>query len=111
MAKSAGIVLTGVGIGMTNEFVQGYGVNFRMGMAGLGAALFLSGVEKLNETAGIGLSAIVFITMMLTPFKGSSPAQTLEHLLSQPHKQPQKTQTSAFESQGNAPSQFSGGIA
>lgn len=90
MARSTGIVLTGVAIGMGNEFMQGYGVNFRMGMAGLGAALFISGVEKVNETAGVGLAAIVFITIMLTPFKGKSPAQELEALLAQKGPGPQK---------------------
>jgi hypothetical protein len=90
MAKAAGIVLTGVAIGMGNEFMQGYGINFRMGMAGLGAALFLSGVEKVNETAGVGISVIVFITMMITPFKGKAPAQELVTLLNAPHAGPQK---------------------
>ena len=41
MARSIGIVLTGTAIGITNEMVQGYQLNFRMGMAGLGAALFI----------------------------------------------------------------------
>jgi hypothetical protein len=90
MAKSTGIVLTGVAIGMGNEFMQGYGVNFRMGVAGLGAALFITGLERVNETAGIGLATIVFITMMLTPFKGKSPAQELEALINAPHAAPQK---------------------
>ena len=98
MAKSTGIILTGVGIGMTNEFVQGYGVNFRMGAAGLGAALFLAGVEKLNEQAAVGLSAIIFITIMLTPFKGLTPAQTVEKLIKAPHQAPQKQTTAAWQS-------------
>lgn len=95
MAKATGIVLTGVGIGVGNEFMQGYGLNFRMGMAGLGAALFIGGIEKVNEQAGVGLAAIVFITMMLTPFKGKSPAQELEALLGQPHAQPAKVTDAA----------------
>jgi len=107
MAKSAGIVLTGVAIGMANEFEQGYGLNFRMGMAGLGAALFISGIERVNETAGVGLATIVFITMMLTPFKGLSPAQELEKLIAAPHASPQKQKidprTQAVVS-GNPPS-------
>lgn len=81
MAKSTGIVLTAVAIGMGNEFVQGQGINFRMGIAGLGAALLLSGVEKLNETAGVGLASIVLITVLLTPFKGKSPAQEVLTLM------------------------------
>jgi len=84
MAKSTGIVLTAVAIGMGNEFVQGHGVNFRMGIAGLGAALLLTGVEKINETAGVGLAVMVFITVMLTPFQGRAPAQEVLFLLKQP---------------------------
>ena len=83
MAKATGIVLTGVAIGMGNEYVQGYGLNIRMGMAGLGAALFLTGVEKLSEQAGVGLAVITFITIMLTPFKGKAPAQELVALIGQ----------------------------
>jgi hypothetical protein len=95
MAKSMGIVLTGVAIGVGNEFVQGYGLNFRMGMAGLGAALFIGGIERVNEQAGVGLAAIVFITMMLTPFKGKAPAQQLEAMLGQKSPGPQKVTTAA----------------
>jgi hypothetical protein len=81
MARSTGIVLTAVAIGMGNEFVQGEGVNFRMGIAGLGAALLITGIESINETAGIGLAALVFITIMLTPFKGRSPSQEVLYLI------------------------------
>jgi hypothetical protein len=81
MAKATGIILTATAIGMGNEFIQGYGVNFRMGIAGLGAALFLTGVEKINETAGVGLSVIVLITVLLTPFKGKAPTQEVLTLL------------------------------
>lgn len=90
MAKSTGIVLTGVAIGMGNEFVQGYGVNFRMGIAGLGAALFLGGLERVNEQAGVGLATIMFVTIMLTPFKGKAPAQTVEKILMSKGTAPQK---------------------
>lgn len=88
MAKSTGIVLTAVGIGMGNEFVQGHGINFRMGIAGLGAALFLTGIEKLNETAGVGLSVLVFITVLLTPFKGRAPAQEVLFLINSKQAKP-----------------------
>jgi len=81
MAKSTGIVLTATAIGMGNEFIQGFGVNFRMGIAGLGAALFLTGIEKINETAGVGLSILVMITVLLTPFKGKAPAQEVVALI------------------------------
>jgi hypothetical protein len=81
MAVSTGIVLTGVAIGLGNEFMQGAGINFRMGIAGLGAALFLTGVEKLNYTAGVGLSVMVFIAIMVTPFHGKAPAQEVLNLI------------------------------
>lgn len=81
MAKSTGIMLTATAIGMGNEFVQGFGINFRMGIAGLGAALFLTGVESLNETAGVGLSVLALITVLITPFKGRAPAQEVVALL------------------------------
>jgi hypothetical protein len=81
MAKSTGIILTATAIGMGNEFIQGQGLNFRMGIAGLGAALFLSGIEKINEQAAVGLSVIVLITVMLTPFKGKAPAQEVVALI------------------------------
>jgi hypothetical protein len=66
---------------MGNEFVQGYGINFRMGIAGLGASLFLTGVESLNETAGVGLAVLAMITVLLTPFKGRAPAQEVLALI------------------------------
>jgi len=92
-SKAIGIVLTGTAIGITNEMMQGYKLNFRMGMAGLGAALFLGGIERVNEQAGVGLAVIVFITMMITPFKGNAPAQTLANLIAAPHAQLQKDVT------------------
>lgn len=77
MAKAMTIVLTGTAINVGNQLVQGEGFNFRMGAAGVMAGFFLSGIEKLNETAGTGLAIIFFITVMFTPFKGDSPMQTL----------------------------------
>jgi hypothetical protein len=81
MAMSTGIVLTATAIGMGNEFIQGAGINFRMGIAGLGAALLLTGIEKLNYTAGVGLSVMVLIAVLVTPFKGKAPAQEVLALI------------------------------
>lgn len=81
MAKATGIMLTATAIGMGNEFVQGYGINFRMGIAGLGAALFLTGIEAVNETAGVGLAVLAMVTVLLTPFKGRAPAEEVLALL------------------------------
>lgn len=85
MAKAMGIVLTGTAIGVGNQFLQDEGVNFRMGMAGLMAGLFLSGIEKLNEKAGTGLATIYLITVLFTPFKGNSPFQELAKLTKPNH--------------------------
>lgn len=76
MAKSTGIVLTATAIGFTNEWINTGTPNFRIGMAGLGTALLFSGIERLNERAATGLATIMFITVMLTPFNGRSPAET-----------------------------------
>jgi hypothetical protein len=103
MANALGIVLTGTAIGITNEMMQGYKFNFRMGMAGLGAGLFIRGIEKVNETAGTGLAVIVFITMMITPFKGNAPAQTLANLIAAPHPGPQKDTGTTSTSTGTTP--------
>lgn len=78
MAKSTGIVLTATGISFGNEWIQDpTHPNFRILVAGGIVALIFSGVERINEQAGVGLSILMFITVMVTPFKGRSPAQTL----------------------------------
>jgi hypothetical protein len=81
MALSTGIVITATAIGVGNEWIQSGAINFRMAIAGLGASLFLTGIEKLNYTAGVGLSAMVLIGVLLTPFRGNSPAQEVVNLL------------------------------
>lgn len=77
MAKSTGIVLTSTGIVLANEWYQTNKVNFRVAIAGLGVALVFSGIEKINEKAGVGLSVIMLITVLMTPINGKTPAQTV----------------------------------
>lgn len=77
MAKSTGIVLTATGISFTNEWLDTGAPNFRVAIAGLGVALVFSGIEKVNERAAVGLSVIMLITVLLTPFNGHSPAQNV----------------------------------
>lgn len=77
MAKSTGIVLTGTAISFANEWYQTNTPNFRIVLAGMGAALIFDGIEQLDERAAIGLSAIFLITVLLTPFNGKAPSQTL----------------------------------
>lgn len=81
MSKALGIGLTATAVGVGNEFAQGAGFNIRLTVVGLGASLFLSGVEKLNETAGTGLAVMFLIAVLVTPFRGKAPAQELNNLL------------------------------
>lgn len=80
MGASTGIVLTATGISFTNEWIQTGTPNFRVGVAGLAAALILDGLEKVSPEGATGLALIVLATVLLTPFKGKSPAQTLAGL-------------------------------
>jgi hypothetical protein len=77
MAKSTGIVLTATAISFGNDWVQSNSPNWRIPVAGLVVALIFDGVEKLNETAGVGLSIMMLITVLVTPIHGKSPAQTV----------------------------------
>jgi hypothetical protein len=81
MAKSTGIVLTATAISFTNEWLDTGTPNFRVGIAGLGVALLFDGIEKLNEQAAVGLSVIMLITVLVTPFNGKSPAQNVLGLI------------------------------
>lgn len=82
MGASTGIVLTATAISFTNEFIQTGTPNFRVGVAGLAVALVLDGVEKVSPKGATGLALIMFATVMVTPFKGKSPAQTFSQLAS-----------------------------
>lgn len=64
-----GIVLTGTAIRVGAQFADQYGtpINLRMGLAGVLAGFFLTGMEKLNERAGVGLAIIFFITAVSVP--------------------------------------------
>jgi len=77
MAKSTGIVLAGTAISFGNDWLQTDNLNFKIPIAGLGVALLFAGVEMLNEQAGIGLSVIFLITVLVVPIHGQPPATTL----------------------------------
>lgn len=77
MAKSTGIVLTGTAISFANEWYQTDTPNFRILLAGMGVALLFDGIEQLDQKAAVGLSIIFVITVLLTPFNGKAPTQTL----------------------------------
>lgn len=80
MSASTGIVLTATGISFVNEWVQTGTPNFRVGVAGLAVALVLDGVDKVSPAGATGLALIMFATVMVTPFKGKSPAATFGSL-------------------------------
>lgn len=81
MAKSTGLILTATGISFGNEWVTTGTPNFRVLVAGLGTALVFDGIEKISEQVAVGLSVIVMITVLLTPFNGKAPAETVVALL------------------------------
>jgi hypothetical protein len=83
MARSTGIVLTAVAIGEVNYFMQTSKPDFVMAMGGLGAALLIAGIEKIDETAGVGLAVILLIGVLLAkqgPLQ-RAPAEELASLL------------------------------
>lgn len=80
MAQSIGIVLTATGISFANEWVDTGTPNFRIVVAGLAASLLFDGLEKISPQGAVGLATIMLITVLVTPFNGKSPAQTLAGL-------------------------------
>lgn len=83
MAKSTGIVLAAGGISFANEWYNDNTPNFRIVAATLGVALLMDGIEKINEGAAVGLSAIMLITVMLTPIHSKTPVDTVNTILKQ----------------------------
>jgi hypothetical protein len=79
-ATAPGIVLTATAISFANEWWDTGTPNFRIPIAGGLLSLLLDAVETANEGAGRGLAIIMFITVMVTPFKGKSPLETLAGL-------------------------------
>lgn len=77
MADSVGICLAATGIGVGNEWIQTGTPNFRMGVAGLAVTVIFSGIERLNHTAGVGLSVLFLIGVLVTPVRGKAPLQSL----------------------------------
>jgi hypothetical protein len=81
MAKSTGIILTATAISFGNEWYNDGTPNFRIAVAGLGVALLFDGIEKVNEQIAVGLSAIVLITVLLTPIHKKTPIDTVNSWL------------------------------
>jgi hypothetical protein len=82
MSKAVGIVLSATGISFANEWLTTDDVNYRVLVAGGASALFLNGVERLNATVGQGLAVIMLITVLITPFAGKAPVETLGDMVS-----------------------------
>lgn len=80
MSASTGIVLAGTLISFGNEWLDTGTPNFRVGVAGLGVAFILDGIDKFSPQAATGLATIMLITILITPFSGKSPVQTLAGL-------------------------------
>lgn len=80
MARSTGLVLTATAISFTNEWINTGTPNFRIGVAGLAVSLLFDGIEKLSPEGAMGLATIMLITVLVTPFGGKSPAQTVAGL-------------------------------
>lgn len=77
MAKSTGIVLTATAISFGNEWVQTYTPNFRILIAGGALSLLFDGIEQVSPQAAYGLGVLMMVTVLVTPFNGKSPVQTL----------------------------------
>lgn len=81
MSASTGTVLAATALSFGNEWINTNKVNWRIPIAGLGVALFFDGIDKFSPAAANGLAAIMFVTVLLTPMGGKSPAQTVTALL------------------------------
>lgn len=81
MSASTATVLAATGLSLGNEWVNTNDINFRIGIAGIGVALFLDGIDKFSPQAANGLALIMFVTVLFTPVGGKSPAQTVSGLL------------------------------
>lgn len=80
MARSTGIVLAATGISFANEWINTGTPNYRIGIAGLGFAVLDAGIELISPDAAVGLGWIMLATVILTPFAGKSPIETLGSL-------------------------------
>lgn len=78
MSESTGIVLAATAISFTNKWASTNQVDLAIPVAGGFVALMFSGIEKLDKTAGVGLSWLMMITVLLTaPKNGTAPADTI----------------------------------
>ena len=83
MSKAVSLALGATGISFGNEWIQTNKPNFKVLVAGLASALLLDGVERINPQIGAGLATILVITVLITPFDGKAPVQTLSGLINE----------------------------
>lgn len=82
----AALTLAAGSVVFANEWIQtpgggaGSGINWRIVVATPLATLFMWGIGKVSSPISTGLGVALFITAMVTPINGSSPAQTLAGL-------------------------------
>lgn len=81
MAASTGIVLTATAIAGGNEWLQTQQIPWRIGAAGLVLSLGMAGLEKISTTGAVGISSIMLITVLVTPFHGKSPVQEIADVM------------------------------
>lgn len=78
MSDSTGVVLAATAISFTNKWASTNQIDLAIPVAGGFVALMLSGIEKLDRTAGVGLAWLLMINVLLTaPKNGTAPANTV----------------------------------
>lgn len=79
MQDSTGAILsaTAGSIAFANEWVSAGKVNFRIAVATPLLALFMYGVGKISAPLAAGLGGAVLVTVLVTPFNGQSPLQSV----------------------------------
>jgi len=91
MAASTGIVLAATGIVVANEWYSADTIAWRPAIAGIVLSAFLGGAEKIPDAKpiAVGLASIMLVTVLVTPFHGSSPLGTISGIFNTPAgKQP-----------------------
>lgn len=82
MNDSTGAILamSGGGIAFANEWLSGGKINWRIAVATPLLGLFVFGVGKISAPLAAGLGGAVLATVLVTPFNGISPAQSLANI-------------------------------
>jgi hypothetical protein len=86
MAASTGIVLAATGIVVANEWYSTDIIAWRPAIAGVVLSAFLGGAEKIPNAKpiAVGLASVMLVTVLVTPFHGSSPLGTVSGIFNTP---------------------------